>query len=75
MFLKNEKNKIFAYENFDGDKGIIIAETYEEAEKLYKEDYPDCTIIDGNEDYRSGTGLLFEVRNKIEKGVVNAFPW
>ncbi len=74
MFLKKEKNKIFAYENCDGDKGIIIAETYEEAEKLYKDDYPDCTIIDG-EDYRPGTGFLFEVRNKIEKGVVNAFPW
>ena len=29
MVLKNEKNKIFAYENCNGDKGIIIAETYE----------------------------------------------
>lgn len=27
------KNKVFAYENSDGDKGIIIAKSIEEAKK------------------------------------------
>ena len=43
--------KVFGYDIWDGDKGIIFAETKEEAERIYKENY-DEPIADG--DYDSG---------------------
>lgn len=35
------KNKVFAYENSDGDKGIIIARSINEAENQY------CLLLRG----------------------------
>ena len=40
------KNKVFAYENSDGDKGIIIAKSIEEAKKIFHEKYPERKIVD-----------------------------
>ena len=34
------KKKIYAYENSEGDKGIIIAYTEIEARRLFQEIYP-----------------------------------
>lgn len=40
------KNKVFAYENSDGDKGIIIARSIDEAEKIFHKKYPERKIVD-----------------------------
>ena len=45
------KNKVFAYENSDGDKGIIIARSINEAEKIFHEKYPERKIVDNYYDY------------------------
>lgn len=45
------KNKVFAYENSDGDKGIIIAKSIEEAKKIFHEKYPERKIVDNYYDY------------------------
>ena len=43
---KFHKGKIFAYENSEGDKGIICAMSYEEAVKLFYQKYPNRKIMD-----------------------------
>lgn len=43
--------KVWSYDIWDGDKGIIFAETEEEAKALYESNY-DNPIADG--DYDSG---------------------
>jgi len=43
--------KVWSYDIWDGDKGIIFAETKEEAIALYESNY-DELIVDG--DYDSG---------------------
>ena len=45
------KNKVFAYENSDGDKGIIIAKSIEEAKKIFHEKYPERKIVDNYNEY------------------------
>ena len=45
--------KIYAYDNCDGDKGIIIADSMEEAIALFKEHYPDRNIATNLEQYWS----------------------
>ena len=39
-----KKKKVFAYENSEGDKGIIIARSYNEAKAIFHKEYPteDC---------------------------------
>lgn len=32
------RKKVFAYENSEGDKGIIIATSYKKAERIYRKD-------------------------------------
>ena len=46
-------NKIYVYENESGDKGFIVTDSYDEAEKLHHEEYPRRRIIDRNEKNRS----------------------
>ena len=42
-------NKIYVYKNESGDKGFIVTDSYDEAEKLHHEEYPRRRIIDRNE--------------------------
>lgn len=61
---KNEnftKLKIFAYENSEGDKGIICAANKEEAETLFHEEYPDRKIVENSSDFWDNGAYLFEV--------------
>ena len=53
------KNKVFAYENSDGDKGIIIARSINEAEKIFHEKYPERKIVDNYYDYCQNGAYLF----------------
>lgn len=42
-------NKIYVYENESGDKGLIIADSYDKAVKLYHDEYPRRRIIERDE--------------------------
>ena len=57
------KKIIYAYENSDGDKGIIIANSIKKAIKLFKKEYPERNIIndDETEDYYDNGAYIYEV--------------
>lgn len=55
--------KIYAYEIYGKDKGIIIARSYNHAEKILKKEY-NIDITDNDDKYWSGEGAyLYEVDN------------
>ena len=43
--------KLYTYDNYEGDKGIIIADSWDEAVALYKEQYPDREVAETQEQY------------------------
>jgi hypothetical protein len=38
--------RIYEYDIWDGDKGIIFANNMEEAKSLFKADYPNTKVVD-----------------------------
>ena len=54
-----DKVKIFAYENNDGDHGIICAKSMEKAEKIFHETYPKRNLDSDKSSENSAN--LFEV--------------
>lgn len=75
-----KKKKIFAYENGCGDKGIIIAKSYDDAEKIFREKYPKRRIInvmegDDNYHYDVDGAYLFEMGKIKNNKLYNCFPW
>lgn len=52
--------RIYGYEIFEGDKGAIIAENYQEAVKIYHKKY-DTEISKSIEDYNLGGCLLTDL--------------
>lgn len=55
--------KVYAYEICEGDKGIIIARSYKQAQKILKKEY-DINATDDEEKYWNGEGAyLYEVGN------------
>ena len=70
------KKKIYAYENSDGDKGIIIAYTEIEARRLFQEQYPERKIVDNDGDYYDNGAYLYELEIlNDESKLYCAFPW
>lgn len=70
-----KKKKVYAYENSDGDKGIIIAKSYKEAEKIFYKEYPKRKIVDNDNGYWEDGAYLFEM-DKIENNKLYCcFPW
>ena len=67
MFKKMKTRKIFAYENSDGDKGIIIAYTENEAKELFKKEYPERKIADDDDAYYDNGAYLYEVGDLNDK--------
>lgn len=45
------RKKIYAYENSEGDKGVIIARSMKAAVRLFHIKYPDRQIADNDDDY------------------------
>lgn len=43
--------RVYTYDNFEGDKGIIVADSYEEAVKIFQEQYPDRKIAKAIDEY------------------------
>ena len=42
---------IYSYDNYEGDKGIIIADSFDEAIELFHKKYPDRQIADDCKQY------------------------
>ncbi len=70
-----KKKKVFAYENSEGDKGIIIAKSYDEAKKIYQKEYPKRKIVDNDEGYWDSGAYLFEMNDVINNKLYCCFPW
>lgn len=69
--------KLYSYDNFEGDKGIIVADSMEEAEKIYKAEYPERKIIKNNsKDFHDGGCFLTEAGEVDNTNrLYNIFPW
>lgn len=67
--------KLYAYENSEGDKGVIIANSMEKAKELFLQEYPTRTIVDNNDDYYKNGAYLFEVEKVQNNKLFCAFPW
>lgn len=39
------KNKVFAYENSDGDKGIVIAKSIDKAKKIFHKNIQNARLL------------------------------
>lgn len=69
------KNKVYAYENSNGDKGIIIAKNLEKAKQIFKKEYPNRKIADNDADYWNNGSYLFHMGIVKTDALYNAFPW
>ena len=49
---------IYEYDNWDGDKGIILAESDEQAKELYKANYNRLIYPDEVNVYDDGVGMI-----------------
>lgn len=67
--------KIFSYEIFEGDKGVILAHSEEEAKAFLSEDYPEREVTRDLNDYMEGAILLKNEGNADRPRIVAAFPW
>lgn len=65
--MKNSKLKLYSYDNFEGDKGIIVAASLEEAEEIYLEEYPNRKIAKCHEEYLDN-GCYVSYEGLIEEG-------
>lgn len=66
--------KLYAYENSEGDKGVIIADSMEKAKELFLQEYPTRTIVDNIDDYYKNGAYLFEVEKVQNNKLFCAFP-
>lgn len=53
--------KIYSYDNHEGDKGIIIADSFDDAVSLFKDEYPDRTIAESPEQYWDHGSYIEEI--------------
>lgn len=73
-----KKKKVYAYENSDGDKGIIITKSYKDAAKIFYEEYPDRKIMDPSnidDNYWDDGVYLFEAGTVKNNELYCCFPW
>ena len=71
------RKRLYAYENSEGDKGIIIAYTENEARMLFKGKYPKRKIVgEETDDYWDDGAYLYEVSQISHKGKLYCtFEW
>lgn len=67
--------KIFAYENSEGDKGIIVAKSYKEAKKIFYKEYPKRKIVKNDDEYWNNGACLYEMGNVNNNKLYCCFPW
>lgn len=57
--LKTEL-RVYSFDNFHGDKGVIIAKNYDDAVKVYMQKY-DRKITDDHNEYMNDGCYLFDM--------------
>lgn len=67
--------KLFVYENYEGDRGVIIADTAEKAATIFHDEYPDRKIVDTDEEWRKGNSFLREFGAVENNKLFNILPW
>lgn len=65
--LKTEL-RVYSFDNFHGDKGVIIAKNYDDAVKVYREKY-NRKIADAHNEYMNDGCYLFDM-GKVKKNVM-----
>ena len=58
------KSYLYVYQNYDGDSGIIIANSRKQAEKVYNKVYPKRKIVDVLNGSGTATLELFNILQK-----------
>ena len=58
------KSYLYVYQNYDGDSGIIIANSRKQAEKVYNKVYPKRKIVDVFNGSDTATLELFDILQK-----------
>lgn len=53
--------KIYTYDNCDGDKGVIFADSFDEAIEIFKDNYPDRNIAENIRQYWDNGCFMEEV--------------
>ena len=66
---------VFAYENYEGDNGIIIANSMNKAEEIFHEEYPERKIVDNEFDWCNGGTYLEEMDYVENNKLYCCFPW
>ena len=66
-------NKMYAYENYEGGKGVIIATSMGQARKLFSERYPNRKIAENDEEYWNNGAFLYELGDVERNKIYNAF--
>ena len=68
--------KLYSYDNYEGDKGVIIADSLEEAIEIYKKIYPKRKITNNQEEYfNDGCYLTEEGILDGASKLFNTCPW
>lgn len=68
--------KLYSYDNYEGDKGVIIAGSLEEAIEIYKKTYPKRKIANNQEEYFNyGCYLVEEGILDGASKLFNTCPW
>lgn len=64
---------MYGYDIMDYDKGIILAESLDEAKQIFKKKYPNEKITDcriGNDEAE-----VWEIEDDLRKGLYCNVPW
>ena len=66
---------IYIYDIYEGDKGIIIADSINRAIEIFRREYPDIEVTDDDAHWRNGNAFLCGIGNVENNKLFNAFPW
>ena len=53
--------KIYAYDNYEGDKGIIVASSLDDAILIFNQEYPDRKVAETHEQYCEYGSYVYEI--------------
>lgn len=67
--MEGKEMKVFSFEIYEGDRGVIIAKSYKKAKKILKKEY-DIYITDDDIEWQEGKkALLYEI-GKLKKNTL-----
>lgn len=70
-----DKLKVYSFELFEGDKGVIIAESYKKAKEILKEEY-DIGVTDNDMEWQSGKkAFLYEIGDLKKNSLYVNVEW